>query len=309
MIDVTLLGTAALMPLPNRALSAAVLHCGGHCILFDCGEGTQTAARKAKVRLMKADMIALTHYHGDHIFGLPGLLQTMDVMARKKTLYLVGPAGIRRELAPVLALSGILGYGVELLELPPEGLQLAKLIPGWPEAARLEAFETLHRIPSQAYRFTLGRRGRFDPERARALGVPQDQWGRLQKGESVWAGGTKILPEQVMGPERDAITVTFSGDTASCQGLEAAARDADLLICDGTYGADDQAELATQYGHMNFAQAGRLAQRAHVKRLWLTHYSQTVGDPEAYLDRARAFFPGAVCGVDGMSITLRFDGT
>lgn len=307
MIDITLLGTAALLPLPHRALSAAILSCGRHAILFDCGEGTQTAARRAHVNLMRADMIALTHYHGDHIFGLPGLLQTLDVMGRKKPLYLTGPEGLRQALSPIFALAGVMGYELKPMDLPMEGLRLAALIPGWPETARLCAFGTRHRVPSQGYVFTLDRPGRFQPERARELGVPQRLWGRLQSGETVWVGGGPVMPPQVMGPARKGIKVVFSGDTAACSALERAAEGADLLIADATYGENEQQELACQYGHMNFAQAGRLAQSARVKRLWLTHYSQMIDRPEAYLDHARSGFPGAVCGQDGMSVTLQFE--
>ena len=118
MIDVTLLGTSALLPLPDRALTSALLTLNGRSILFDCGEGTQSAARKAGVSLMKTDLIALTHYHGDHIFGLPGLLQTMGVMERAEPLFITGPEGVREELAPILKLAGPTGYEIRLIELP-----------------------------------------------------------------------------------------------------------------------------------------------------------------------------------------------
>ena len=121
MIDVALIGTAALVPIPERALTAALLSCAGRSILLDCGEGTQTAARKAGVSLMSTDVIALTHYHGDHIFGLPGLLQTMCCMGRTDPLTILGPEGIQEELAPIVKLAGWLSYPLSLQELPPEG--------------------------------------------------------------------------------------------------------------------------------------------------------------------------------------------
>jgi ribonuclease Z len=124
MLDVTLLGTAALMPIPDRALTAATITCGGRTILFDCGEGTQAAARRAGVSLMKADVIALTHYHGDHIFGLPGLMQTQEVFGRIQPLTIVGPVGIVAALRPIMELVGHTGYPVRLMELPPEGVRM-----------------------------------------------------------------------------------------------------------------------------------------------------------------------------------------
>lgn len=307
MIDVTLLGTAALLPLPERALTAAALTCGGHTILFDCGEGTQSAARKVHVNLMKTDLIALTHYHGDHIFGLPGLLQTMFCMGRTEPLWITGPVGIREELEPILKLTGWTSYEIHLVELPEEGLQLNRMIPGWPEGAWLRAYPTVHRIPSQAYRFTLRRTGKFLPEKAIALEVPRNQWGRLQKGDSVEVNGVTIRPEQVLGEARNGLSVAFSGDTTLCGGLLEAERDADLVISEATYGENEQKPLALEHGHMNFAQAGEAAALAGAKRLWLAHYSQRIDDPMEYLPNAQAFFPEAECGTDGKQIKLIFE--
>ena len=306
MIDVTLLGVSALLPLPDRALTAATLRCGGHSILFDCGEGTQTAARKAGVSLMGVDLIALTHYHGDHTFGLPGLMQTMGVMDRTKPLYITGPRGLEDALDPILTLAEGLPFPVRPLPLPEEGLALCSALPGWPELARLLPVPTCHRVPSQGYRFSLGRAGKFDPRRAQALQIPLRLWSVLQSGQSVAVNGAEIHPQQVMGPERTGLSFVFTGDTVPCDSLVLAARDADLMICEATYGEDGQADLASQYGHMTFAQAGELAARAQVRRLWLAHFSQRIGDPAAFLPGAQAHYPGAECGRDGQHITLSF---
>ena len=306
MIDVTLLGTSALLPLPDRALTAAALKCAGHTLLFDCGEGTQTAARKAGISLMTADMIALTHYHGDHTFGLPGLMQTMGSMGRIAPLVLTGPAGLHDAMAPILTLAEGLPFPVRLLSLPDEGLRLDTLFPGWPPMARLTAFPTCHRVPSQGYCFSLGRAGKFNPERARALGVPLALWSTLQSGQAVRLPNGAVQPEQVMGPSRPGLKCVFTGDTAPCASLTEAARGADLMICEATYGQDDQADTAAQYGHMTFSQAGEAAANAQVKRLWLAHFSQRIEDPLVFLPNAQAYFPGAQCGRDGLRITLTF---
>ena len=306
MIDVTLLGTAALMPTPDRALTAAALTVNGRVLLIDCGEGTQTSLRRWGVSPMRVDLIALTHYHGDHIFGLPGLLQTMGVQARTAPLYIVGPGDVAVELAPVLQLAGPQPYGIRLLTLPEEGVAPASLLPGWPTEARLTAFPTVHRVISQGYAFALDRAPKFLPEKAKALGVPVSLWSVLQRGEAVTLEGRVVRPEEVLGPSRPGLKVVMSGDTTDCPSLEAAARDADLLISEATYGEDDQADLARAHGHMNFAQAAALAARAGVKRLWLAHYSQMVEDPAARLANAQTFYPEAVCGEDGLHIQLRF---
>ena len=307
MIDVTLLGTAALVPIPERALTAAALLCAGHAILFDCGEGTQSAARKAGVSLMKADMIALTHYHGDHIFGLPGLLQTMTSMGRTEPLFITGPEGLEESMAPILKLAGGTPYAVRLMPTPRQGLRLCELVEGWPDGAVLAAFMTEHRVSSQGYCFTLSRAGKFMPRKAEQLGVPVNQWSLLQKGRSVRVGDAVIAPDQVLGEPRRGLKFVFSGDTALCDALVDAARGADLLICDATYGENEQAQLAIDHGHMNFAQAAEAARRAGARRLWLAHYSQMVEDPQAYLSNATSIFEGALCGEDGMSVTLRFE--
>ncbi|MBO7252696.1 MAG: ribonuclease Z [Oscillospiraceae bacterium] len=307
MVDITILGTSALLPTPERALTAVQLACEGRSILFDCGEGTQTAARKAGVSLFKTDVIALTHYHGDHIFGLPGLLQTMNVMGRREKLVLVGPAEIRKELAPILVLAGSLAFEVQLLELPQEGVVLNSISGGWPQGARLIPFPTEHRVISQGYCFELPRPGKFKPEKARALGIPEKLWGVLQKGSAVTLENGQILPQQVMGDPRKGIKVVFSGDTAKCSSLIAAAEGADLLICEATYGENEQALLAEEHGHMNFTQAAQVAKAANVERLWLVHYSQMVEDPQMYLPNAAAWFAGTECGADGKRCRLRFE--
>lgn len=306
MITVTLLGTAALMPTPERALAAAAVSCGGRTVLFDCGEGTQVAARRAGVSPMRADLIALTHYHGDHIFGLPGLLQTLHSLGRTEPLTLTGPRGLGEVMVPILRLAGMLGYPVRLLPMPEAGLSLADLHPAWPTGARLAAFPTEHRVPSQGYAFTLGRAGRFLPEQATRLGVPVQLWSRLQRGETVEVAGQTVPPAAVLGPERRGLKVVFSGDTMACPALTQNAAEADLLICEATYATPEDGPLARQRGHMTFPQAAQTARDANAKALWLTHFSQSIQEPEACLPVATELFPETVCGVDGMSTVLRF---
>ena len=284
MIDITLLGTSALAPLPERALTSVFLSCGGHSILFDCGEGTQTAARKAGVSLMKTDIIALSHYHGDHI-----------------------PEGLREVLSDLLRLAGMLSYPVIPLFIPDNGLDLRGFIPGFRFDAALSAFPTEHRVPSRGYCYTLSRPGKFMPEKAKALGVPLKLWNQLQKREKAEFDGVTVLPEQVLGEPRKGLKFVFSGDTAYCGSLIDASRGADLAVYDATYGEHGQAELATEYGHMNFAQAADAAKKAGVKQLWLSHYSQMIQEPSDYLQNAAEIFENAVCGHDGLSAELKFE--
>ena len=307
MLTITLLGTAATMPLPDRALSTAFAACGGHGLLFDCGEGTQAAARRAGVNLMRADAVCLTHYHGDHIFGLPGLLQTLGAQGRTRPLLLVGPKGLAGIWSAVRALTGPLPYAVRLQEADGP-LALDALSEGWPADAVLRPFATRHRVPSVGYRLELPRAGRFDPARARALGVPVQQWKMLQQGQSVaLADGSRAAPESVLGPARQGLSFLFSGDTAPCAALEQAAAEVDLLLCDATYALPEQAAQAKQYGHSTFGQSAALAAKAGAKRLWLVHYSPMITDPEEELAQAQSLFPAAECGFDGKSIALQYE--
>lgn len=308
MTEMCLLGTSALMPLPDRALSAAYLSCAGRGILFDCGEGTQAAARRAGISLMKTVLIALSHFHGDHYFGLPGLLQSMNALDRQEPLYIAGPEGLERELEPILKLAGELKYEVKLISLlHGRQLKLHELCPAFPHAASLRAFKTAHRVESLGYAFSLPRAGVFLPEKARALALPQKDWGRIQRGETVEFQGRSITPEMVLGPPRRGIKIVFSGDTAACDELTLAAAEADLMICDATYAEDEQAERAAEYGHMTFTQAACTARLAGVRRLWLSHYSPMIKSPEDYIQNAREIFPAAECGYDGMHIRLSFE--
>ena len=307
MLTVTLLGTAATLPQPDRALSAAVFSAGGRHILLDCGEGTQLALHRQRISPMKITLVALTHYHGDHILGLPGLLQTMDTMDRTAPLYITGPEeGHEAILAAVMTLADDLAYPVRFLPMPPEGLNLRQLDPKWPAEATLTAFPTVHRIPSQGYRLNLARIRPLDAHKADALGVPRPLWRKLQSGQRVTLEGRTILPDDVCGPDRPGLSTVFTGDTAPCETLRHAAHGADLLIMDATYPDDSHLDKAALYGHSTFPQTAALAASAMVKRLWLTHYSAMISAPEDALPAARAVFPRAECGQDGMRLTLTF---
>ena len=306
MLTVTLLGTAATLPRPDRALSAAVLTCQGRHILLDCGEGTQVALHRLRISPMKIDLIALTHFHGDHMLGLPGLLQTMGTLNRTRELVICGPEGLEAVMRAVLFLADELPFPVRLMTLPPEGLVLSALNGQWPQGATLTAFPTLHRVPAQGYRLDLPRLRRLDRDRAEAAGVPRRSWRRLQSGQAVRVGDRLISPDDVCEPERPGLAAVFTGDTAPCGAVADAARGADLLIMDSTYADDALADKAAFYGHSTFRQAAELAAAAGVKRLWLTHFSAMLEIPEEHLPIAQSVFPGAVCGADGMREVLAF---
>ncbi|MGN0982245.1 MAG: ribonuclease Z [Candidatus Limivicinus sp.] len=317
MIEITLLGSAAAMPTPQRGMTAAALRCGGRCILFDCGEGTQVALRREKISPLKIDLIALSHFHGDHIFGLPGLLQTMSCLRRTEPLIITGPEGLEDAMEPILRLAGVTDFPVRLLPCPENsGLRMRQLHPAWPDGACCVAVPTAHRAPSQGYVFTLSRPPRFSPEKARELDIPVSQWREiiarpeepvLLEGVPLLRQGLPVYGHMLMGKPRRGLRFVFSGDTLPCQAMVTAAAGADLLIHDATYGEDSFAEQARLYGHSTFRQAAELAAQAQVRELWLCHFSQTMERPEDCLPLAQSIFPASRCGYDGLRATLRFD--
>ncbi|MBO4339437.1 MAG: ribonuclease Z [Clostridia bacterium] len=307
MVDVTLIGTGGLMPLPERALASVFLRCQGGSILFDCGEGTQSAAQKAGVSLVNTDLIALTHYHGDHTFGLPGLLQTLQVKERTKPLVIAGPKGIGPALEPLLKAAGELSYEIKLIELTGEPIKQGELIPDFPALATLTPFATSHKVLSCGYVFALERAGKFYPEKAEELGVPVEQWSELQSGKSVETENGTVTPGQVLGEKRKGIKFVFTGDTAQCYNLVGCSENADLLVSEATFGENEHEKLAAERGHMTFAQAAKVAKDANVKQLCLTHFSPRVVNPADYLENATSIFENTVIGEDGMKFTLDFE--
>lgn len=308
MIDVTLIGTGGLKPLPDRALASVFLKCQGNTILFDCGEGTQSAAQKAGVSLINVDMIALSHFHGDHIFGLPGLLQTMQIQERVNPLVIAGPVGIHSALEPLLTAAGELPYEIKLMELKTEEVRLNSIIPDATPYASFLPFATNHRVPSYGYCFTLERTGKFYPEKAEQLGVPINMWSLLQQGQSVTTeNGTVVTPKDVLGIKRKGLKIVFTGDTAVCENLVTYSENADLLISEATFGENEQKDLANERGHMTFSDAAEIAKKANVKTLCLTHYSPRVVEPEEYLANATGIFENTVLGTDGLKFTLEFE--
>ena len=281
----------------STALAAACITVGGSNLLLDCGEGTQTAARRAGVSIFRMDAILLTHYHGDHIFGLPGIWQTMAAQGRTAPLVMAGPPGLTDVVRTFYAVAGPLPFELRLKELPDCKGEFE--VP----AGCVQAFPLKHRVPCCGYAFTLPRAGKFDPQRAKAAGIPVRYWSTLQSGQPV--GG--FLPSQVLGPPRRGLKVVYATDTRPCAALRRAAQDADLLLMDSTYADDADLPKAKLYGHSTCRETGVLAAEANVCRLWLTHYSAAVTDLAPGLAAAQQAFPTAAAGVDGMRLTLNFD--
>ncbi len=300
MLDVCLLGCGGMMPLPYRWLTSLMVRYNGSSLLIDCGEGTQVAIKEKGWSFKPIDVICFTHYHGDHISGLPGLLLTMGNADRTEPLTLIGPKGLERVVNALRIIAPELPFELKFIEItqPEESFEM--------NGYRLKAFRVNHNVICYGYTLEIDRAGKFDLERAMALQVPKQYWKVLQKGESVEYEGEVYLPDMVLGAPRKGIKLTYCTDTRPTNSIRENAKGSDLFICEGMYGETDKDAKAAEYKHMTFYEAAELAKNAQVREMWLTHYSPSLTHPEAYMDAVRKIFPNAKAGKDGMSVELAF---
>ncbi len=296
MLDVCLLGNGGVMPLPDRPLSALLVRIGGDTMLFDCGEGTQVNWRTTGWSMHDCSTIFLTHLHADHVVGLPGLLYALANAGRTKAVTVYAPQGSVERLQAFLSIVGRLPFELFLRECSPnEQIQLS-------DDLTLTTCAAVHHVPCLAYRLDIARHPRFDAVRARALGVPQEAWSVLQRGDAA-AGFT---PDQVRGPARRGLRLTYITDSSTTAELTAFAHDSDLLVCEAMYASDVDTGKAQQRGHMTARQAATLARDANARRLWLTHVSPSVEDPQDVVRMARTIYPEAIGGTRGLRALLHF---
>ena len=301
MLDVCLLGSGGMMPLPYRWLTALMTRFNGSSLLIDCGEGTQIAIKEKGWSFKPIDVICFTHYHGDHISGLPGLLLTMGNADRKEPLTLIGPKGLERVVSALRVIAPELPFPIIYKEI--EGAEQTFELNGY----RLKAFRVNHNVLCYGYTMEIDRAGKFDVERAKEQEIPQKYWKHLQKGETIETGKGILTPDMVLGPPRKGLKLTYTTDTRPTNSIRENAKDSDLFICEGMYGEKEKAAKAVEYKHMTFYEAAHLAKDAQVKEMWLTHYSPSLTRPEEYMDEVRRIFPEAKAGKDRMSRELAFE--
>lgn len=303
MLDVCLLGCGGMMPLPYRWLTSLMLRYNGSSLLIDCGEGTQIAIKEKGWSPKPIDVICFTHFHGDHISGLPGLLLTMGNAERKEPLTMIGPRGLERVVNSLRVIAPELPFPIQFIEI--EGASQVFEMNGY----RLKAFRVNHNVLCYGYTLEIDRAGKFDPQRALEQNIPQKYWKHLQKGETVEEEGHIFTPDMVLGPPRKGIKLTYTTDTRPTQSIRENAENSDLFICEGMYGEKERQAKAVEYKHMTFQEAAVLARDAKVREMWLTHYSPSLTRPEEYMDEVRRIFPAAKAGKDGMTTELGFEET
>lgn len=292
----TFLGTGASWPTAQRGMSAIAIKRGGEVILWDCGEGTQRQLQRSELSYQQISQIWLTHFHGDHCFGVPGLVKTMALNERDRPLDIYGPKGIHRMVDAWRQMGG----WTKQFPIRVHEVAAGDRIEREHGAYTIEVHAGDHSVHNLCLALQEpARPGRFDKPGALAMGIPEGRmFGQLQRGQTVTLeDGRRITPDMVLGPARAGRRIVYSGDTQPCLGVMEAAKDADLFICEASFTAD-LVERAREVKHMCAGEAAAIAKKAGAKRLALTHISPRYKDPAPVLEEAAAVYPAVVIASD-----------
>lgn len=289
------------MPLPGRWLTSLMTRFNGSSLLIDCGEGTQIAIREKGWTVKPIDTICFTHFHADHISGLPGILLAMANAERTEPLTIIGPKGVARVVGGLRVIAPEIPFEIRFLEISGNEQTFEQ------NGYHLTAFRVAHNMPCYGYAIEIPRIGRFDAKRAKEQNIPLKFWNLLQKGQTIEEDGKRYTPDMVLGPSRKGLKVTYTTDTRPTESIVRHAESVDLLICEGMYGDPEKQKKAVEHRHMTMQEAAGIAKRAQPAEMWLTHYSPSMMRPKQYEKELRAIFPTLVVAKDGMSRELNFD--
>lgn len=306
-LEVFVLGSGGMMPLPKRHLTSVLLRREGDLFLFDCGEGTQVSLKKLNLRWKNISTIFISHTHADHVTGLPGIMMLSSQVDRTEPLYIIGPPRIRDFVeASMKILDMYINYEVIIKEIEEPGIVYST------DSFQVEAFRLDHTKPCYGYTFTeFPRAGIFHPDKARELGIPMGaMWSRLQKGENITLDDGRIItPDMVLGEQRKGRKFSFVTDTLSMPEIAPKVTGSDVFICEGMF-EEELAGSAHEKKHMTAAEAARIAVSAGgIKQLGLIHYSPRYTDKELrkLLDEAREIFPDTFLTRDGQTLSVKYE--
>ena len=301
MLDVCLLGTSGMMPLPKRLLTAFMTRYNGSSVLIDCGEGTQIAIKKKGWSFKPIDVICFTHFHADHISGLPGLLLTMGNAERTEDLTIIGPKGVENVVNSLRVIAPELPFKINFIEINKNIEKF--IINGY----KITAFKVNHNVTCYGYKIEIERNGKFMIDKANEYNIPKKYWSRLQNGEIIHEDGKEYTPDMVLGEKRKGLKVVYCTDTRPLPVISEMACRADLFVCEGMYGEKGKEAKAKEYKHMTFYEAAKLAKAAKPKQMWLTHYSPSLIKPEEFMNEVKKIYPHSYPGKDGKSLELLFE--
>ena len=301
MLDICLLGTGGMLPLPDRHLTAMLARYNRRKLLIDRGEETQVTIGLLGWGYKTLDIICFTHYHGDHVTGLPGLLLTLNNTGRTEPLTLIGPPGLRKVVEGLTVVSRDVGFELRFLELSYEkqSLQVGDFY--------ITALPVPHNVKCFAYTIENHRLPKFLVEKARENNVPQRIWKALQQGNSVEFEGKMYTPDMVLGEKRKGIKVSYSTDCRPTHELQEMVQGSDLLICEGMYTDDSYLSQVKKHKHMLASEAATLAKNANVKQLWLTHFSPALPTEYINVSESKKIFENTIAGTDRMTTTIEFE--
>lgn len=310
MVDICLLGCGGGMPMPFRSLSATMISYKGRKILIDCGEGTQVSIKIARLGFKAIDAILITHCHGDHIVGLPGLLSTIGNSGRTEPLTIIGPSGIERVVNGLRVIAEYLPYEVNIIENPKEvkfdiDKEVLKVTEDDAQVV-LSTLELDHSSPCLGYSFYFKRDKKFSVEKATQNNVPKILWSKLQKNKDVEYEGKTYYSNMVLGDDRRGIKISLTTDTRPTEDIPQFIKESDLFICEGTYGNEEDREKAIKNKHLTFKEAGALAKMGDVRELLLTHFSPAMLDPNDYRENVIEIFKNTIIGEDRLEKTISF---
>ncbi len=301
MLDVALLGCGGMMPLHNRFLTSMICRLDGRMLLIDCGESTQVTLRQLKYGFKKLDVICFTHFHADHIAGLPGLLLTIGNANREENITLIGPKGLKKVVEGLLVICSELPFGINYIEIdkPFDSIDIGGFT--------IHTKQVEHKVDCLAYKIEAKRAGRFSTEKANENNVPMEIWNKLRKEKEVCVDGQIFTSDMILDNERKGIFVSYCTDTKPIDDLYEFVANSDLFICEGLYADEEKREQAHSYGHMTFKDACTIGKMGKVKKMWLTHFSPSLNEPEEYETYVKELFENAEIGYDRKEIKLVYE--